>query len=300
MVHESLTDGEERRCLENLLEDPRVGMVGINWRTFGSSGHTIQTADPVIYRFIDHATNASPVINGHLKSIVKIACATKIGPHISRLQNGFRQINVLGEDLVDYIAVDDGKIIEANSSGITRLVTEGPLRVHHYVIKSEWEYFEKKRKRGSAMRGIHVDKGVNYFKNHDFKDEKYIFPEEKINRLRLEIDYLRSLLVSTVFGRKVKGTLDLSDAKNMLSGWLVDDRKLSEGLKVNIFVNGVWQSRVACGFYRPDLKKLNISVDGFSGFRYTHPKPLLPGEVLEVKVHANRYIFPGGGSVTII
>ena len=64
LVHESLTDGEERRCLENLLEDPRVGMVGINWRTFGSSGHTIQTADPVIYRFIDHATKASPVING--------------------------------------------------------------------------------------------------------------------------------------------------------------------------------------------------------------------------------------------
>ena len=85
----------------------------------------------------------------------------------------------------------------------------------------------------------------------------------------------------------------------MVRGWLVNENRQSDGIKINIFVNDVWQGRVACGFNRPDLKEKNISATGLSGFRYTHPKPLTAGDVVEVKVHANRYMFPARSRVVI-
>lgn len=38
LVHDSFVDGAEYSELSKLLSDPNVGMVGINWRCFGSSG----------------------------------------------------------------------------------------------------------------------------------------------------------------------------------------------------------------------------------------------------------------------
>jgi hypothetical protein len=295
-----MLDGEEQRCLEQLLRIPQVAMVGINWRTFGSSGHKTQTDEPVIVRFTEYCTTSSKIINNHLKSVTKIACATKITPHISFLCEGYRQVDVQGEDICDYVSIDEGEIIASNNSGVTRSVTEGPLRVNHYVIKSEQEFLEKKTPRGDASAGVRHVRHANYFSSHDFKDAKFIFPAIKINRLRLEIDYLKSLLESTTFVRSINGSVDLSKADSVLTGWVVDDFKSSAGISVNIFVNGVWEARVSCGFYRPDLKRLNISLDGMSGFRYTHPKPLLSGDVVDVKVHASRYPFPGGGRTVII
>jgi glycosyltransferase involved in cell wall biosynthesis len=300
IVHESMLDGEEYRHLENLLTNTQVGMVGINWRTFGSSGQKIQTSEPVVKRFTDYLgiSEQKFVVNQHVKSVTKISHAKEIKVHTSILISPFKQVDVNGKEITEWIFPSREGIIFLENSGITKNVINGPVRINHYVVKSEQEYTEKKRRRGSATRGPTFDRGVEFFKNHDVKGSKFSFSSLKLDRLKQEMDYLQSILNTTVFGRKLRGALDLSNSTNV-SGWLVNDNRQSDGIKINIFVNGVWKGRVCCGFYRQDLKEKKLSITGFSGFRYTHPKPLSSGDVVEVKVHANRFVFPEHSRTTI-
>jgi len=298
LVHESMTDGEEYRCLLGLLMDPKVAMVGMNWRTFGSSGHKLYSSEPVLSRFTKCCGEMELSRNGPLKSISKLAYVTSIGPHVSVTFPGYRSVDGNGANLGGFVMYADAKAVDVQTGSALRYAIDSPLRVNHYVIKSEQEFNEKKRRRGSAMRGIGFDKGEGYFSRHDFTDATFIFPESKIIKLKQEIIRLQSLLEETAFIRRLRGALDLSNSTEV-RGWLVDEHKQSSGLHVNIFVNDVWHAQVSCGFYRSDLKEKNISANGLSGFRFTHPKPLAPGDVVDVKVHANRYVFPGGGRAFI-
>ena len=105
-------------------------------------------------------------------------------------------------------------------------------------------------------------------------------------------------LKNSSFYKTLTGIIDNSN-EHGIQGWLVDEYGNSKNLRINVFVNGIFQGFTFCGFYRPDLKEKNISVDGLSGFRYSHPHPLKLGDVVEVKVHANRYTFPKRDKVTI-
>lgn len=300
LVHESMLDGEELRSLEKLLSDPSVGMVGINWRTFGSSGQKVQTNAPVLERFTQHLSSKKDkfCLNGHLKSITKIAYAKKIKAHISILKEPFKRVDIDGNEITDWVFPSDGKMIRMDSSGITKNVVEGPLRINHYVIKSEQEYTEKKRRRGSATRGAGFDRGEKFFNNHDFKDSQFRISTLKMERLCVEIEHINTLLGSTAINKSLRGVIDNSDA-NGLAGWVVDEQGISINLKLNIYVNGIWVSRVFAQFYRPDLHRSKQSNNGLCGFQYTHPKPLTSGDTVEVKVHANRYVFSARGTVTI-
>jgi glycosyltransferase involved in cell wall biosynthesis len=298
LVHDSMIDGEEYECLLRLFDDPRVVMVGINWRTFGSSGQKKQVAEPVVSRFTKCCGEMELSRNGPLKSISRIPFMISIGPHVGVGFPGYKSVDVNGVNLSGFVMYANGHAIDVEFGSALRVAIDTPLRVNHYVIKSEQEFVEKKRKRGDAMRGIDFDHGMAYFSNHDFNDASLVFPVSKLDRLKLEMEYLHLSLESTTFFRKLRGALDLSNPMD-LRGWLVDENKQSAGLKINIFVNEMWQARVSCGFYRPDLKEKNISKSGLSGFRYTHPKPLSPGDVVEVKVHANRYVFPARSRVVI-
>lgn len=298
LVHESMRDGEESRCLEKLLSEPKVAMVGINWRTFGSSGHKTQLSGPVISRFTKCHGEMKLSINGHLKSISKLPYMRAIEPHVGVSFPGYRSVDATGTELSGFVTRSAGKVIDVEFGGLLGFAIDAPLRIHHYMIKSEEEYTNKKRKRGNSLRGIDHDLGADYFKHHDFSDDVFIFPEYKLNRLNLEIEYIEILLNSTMFSRKLFGSLDICNSTG-LAGWLVDENKQSNGLGLNIFVNGVWRDRIRCGFYRSGLKEKGISINGLSGFRYTHPQPLLPGDAVEVKVHANRYVFPARSRVVI-
>ncbi|MDH4481614.1 MAG: glycosyltransferase family 2 protein [Rhodoferax sp.] len=300
LIHESMSDGEEYRHLEKLLNDSSVGMVGINWRTFGSSGHTLQEQRPVIERFTDCAdNNGSNPINGFLKSIHKIKYGVSINPHSAQVACGYKCVDCTGSEITNFVLLKDQKFIPVRHSGRTSTVVAGPLRINHYVIKSKQEFLEKKRRRGSAMKGVNFDRGEAFFAKHDFKSEKFNFPKLKLERLATEMGYLQTLLASSVLDKKLYGSLDISNSIEV-KGWLVDKNKNSNDLYINIFVNDVWQERVPCGYFRSDLKEKNISATGISGFYYTHPKTLTPGDVVVVKVHANRYIFPRGGQSVVV
>ena len=53
VTHESMEDGAEIKHLTILFNDESVGMVGINWRTFGSSGHKNTSNDLIIERLLE-------------------------------------------------------------------------------------------------------------------------------------------------------------------------------------------------------------------------------------------------------
>lgn len=291
LTHDSMEEGAEYNCLKNLLEDDEVGMVGINWRCFGSSNLKTQDDRPVVERFTKCLADKYNSKNGYLKSASKLSLSKYIGPHKADFFSDYRRINPKGDDLVNFIKISPDKIESVDNSGITAKTCISPLRVNHYVIKSKQEYTEKKRKRGDGMLGIVHDRGEVYFNQHDFNDEIFNFPRIKIDKLKQKMIGIQKQLEHSLFTQEIKGSLDINN-NDGLQGWLVNENRNSTGLKVNVFVNGIYQGYSKCGFFRPDLKEKNISTDGMSGFRYTHPAPLKPGDVVEVKVHANRYQFP--------
>jgi glycosyltransferase involved in cell wall biosynthesis len=290
LTHESMENGAEYEHLRNLFKCPEVGMVGINWRCFGSSDLEKQDSRPVLERFTWCLEDSENSKNGHLKSASRIKFTRTIGPHKSDFLEPLKRISPSMELLKDFIKFESGNIIPVENSGITAFVCRNPLRVNHYVIKSKQEFIEKKNKRGDVMAGVNHEKGMVYFDRHDFKDCEFYFPKNKIEELKLNISKVEHLLESSKFVKTLRGVLDINNSEGV-QGWLVDEIGSSKGIKVNIFLNGIYQGSSLCGFYRPDLYEKKISGDGLSGFRWTHPKPLLNGDVVEVFVHANRFKF---------
>lgn len=300
VVHESMIDGIEYQYLYSLLKNPDVGMVGINWRIFGSSGLENQDPRPVTERFNLVASDNLRIFNSnhHIKTISKIKYVKKIfAHHVDSF--GLIYSNARGNEIDDFVFFKDGKLLpQIHFSAMTKSIITSPIRINHYVIKSKQEFLEKKEKRGDAMLGPSHERGMKYFDAHDFKDGEFYIPTEKIQRLKERIKGLWESVHESSYGRTLRGFIDINN-EQMVRGWLCDQKGSSQNLKVNIFVNSVYQGSVECGFYRPDLKEKGISKDGFSGFGYTHPMPLKSGDKVEIFVHANNYKFPQNASVEI-
>lgn len=296
LTHDSMIDGAEYEYMCALVNDESIGMVGINWRCFGSSGLVDFDNRPVIERFNMAASDEKMSPNQFLKSISKIPYVKNINPH-SAFCPSKKYIKVDGEEVKDFILNKDGEFVNVPHSGRTNSVTISPLRVNHYVVKSKAEFLQK-RARGDAMRGVDFDRGEFYFNYHDFKDVKISFPESKINSLKKRMYYIYSSLDFSIFYKKIKGVID-DNNRDLIRGWLVDESKSSKNLSIVIFVNGYFQDRVFCGFYRNDLKEKNISRNGLSEFRFTHSKTLVSGDIVEVTVFGNNYVFPDKACVVI-
>ncbi len=297
LIHESMVDGAEYLHLSNLLQNPNVGAISINWRCFGSSALESQDERPVLERFTWHLKDSLNSKNGHLKSISKTKYIMNVGPHICNIYD-LDQLDCCGDKLTGYISLSSGFPESVEKSGIISNVPKSQLRINHYVIKSKQEFFGKKEKRGDVMRGPSFVRGLAYFEVHDFKDEEFYIPTEKIQRLKESIKGLWQSVQESSYGRNLRGSIYINN-QQMVRGWLSDQKGSSQNLKVNIFVNSVYQGSAECGFYRHDLKEKSISKDGFSEFRYTHPMPLKSGDKVEIFVHANNYKFPQNASVEI-
>lgn len=287
-THESMEDGAEARLLQELFLDKSVGVVCINWRTFGSSSDNM-VSEPVVCRFNYHASDEQDNPNRALKSIARISLLAHVDVHVPLLSTNFDYMDSEGFVINDFLIKTKSDLQKCSSRRAN--TCKSPLRLNHYVIKSEQE-FMKKRTRGCAMSGASFDRGMSFFYGHDFKDDFFKFPIDKIERLKLRMDKLGSEISTSHFNRLLRGAVDSSNHVD-ISGWCIDTLDgLSDSIKINIFVNGIYQGSTHCGFYRPDLLEKGISKTGMSGFRWTHAKPLNAGDVVEVKVHANRFKFP--------
>jgi len=304
LIHESMIDGAEYKLLHDLFDDPKIAMVGINWRTFGSSGHKKKDPGLVLERFRDYfrnfknKKNTGTYTHNFIKSMSRIKYTKSINIHHGLFVAEEILVNPLGTPVTEFLTIQDGIFKAAKISGMVKDVCEGPLRINHYVIKS-WEEFVTKKKRGRANTSDRISD--SFFKQRDllFNGAQFKFNEKKIERLKAKIQELSNAIDSTSFNQSLSGFIDVNN-KDKISGWLANDKGESKDLKVNIFVNSVYQGFAKVGFFRPDLKEKKISIDGFSGFRWTHPQTLKNGDKVEIYVHANKYRFPKNACIEIV
>ena len=97
ITHESMNNGDEAKLLKQLLSQKNVGMIGINWRTFGSSGHEFYNDKPVVERFTECSGGLESSTNSFLKSATRISLSQYTGPHKSDVWPEFSRINTQGE-----------------------------------------------------------------------------------------------------------------------------------------------------------------------------------------------------------
>lgn len=290
ICHESFQDGDEARHLKLILNRHDVGAVGITWRVFGSSGHELQDDRLVVERFTKYASNNKPQ-SRLIKSASKIGFIKNISAHYVQLHDSLIYVDPSGKKIDDFIRYDNKKLESASVSGLRKAACTSPLMINHYVIKSRQEFIEKKRKRGDAMLGVSHERSMQFFENHDDNDREFNIPKTKISNLKNHINAIvNDIATQTPFFRSLRGYIDTS-TENKIAGWLVDTKGSSEGLKVNIFLNGTYQGSAHVGFFRPDLQEKGVSLNGKSGFQWTHPSPLKKGDVVEVRVNANKFMF---------
>ena len=298
LVHESQRHGEECRELERLVASGDVGSVSVNWKCFGSSGLEEARSEPVLQRFTRCGTAPGASADCHTKSLVRVDHVKAPYCHSSTLVSAWKYVDATGDVIEDFVGSPDGSGESDPRGGRTRSIHQGPLRVHHYAVKSR-EEFSRKRLRGSATRGANFDKGEAYFGRYDINDVAHEFQAGKLARLAREMSALKQRLAEhTVLDRPLVGAIDHFDA-NAVCGWVTDRNGKASGLAVNIFVNGVHAGRARVGFYRPDLRRSGKSVDGYCGFRWLHPAPLKEGDHVTASLHANASVLVGGSDLVV-
>ncbi|MBN8413729.1 MULTISPECIES: glycosyltransferase family 2 protein [Halomonas] len=298
LVHESQRHGEERRLLEELVASGDVGSISVNWRCFGSGGHESKSPEPVLKRFTHCSDSPDFAADRHVKSMIKVNHVQQAGIHTSLLISDLRYIDCAGEDVLDFSDRPDIGGKPDPRSGKTDSIRQGPLRVHHYVVKSKEEYLLKCQ-RGTATRAGTPSRGDKYFNYHDVNGAKFLFEPGKLSRLEREMSAFKQRLNNeTPFGRSLTGTVGVSNAKSVI-GWITDDTGYAKDLFVNIFVNGAHVARVSADMFRPDLLQSGKSADGYCGFRWTHPCLLGCGDRVTVEPHANMSKLAGCSDVVI-
>lgn len=157
------------------LASPDVGAVAINWRIFGSSNMRFRQPGGVLERF-SMASEATRVVNCHVKSIVKPSLVSSMTAHTAALKPGYRYLTADGQEATFL----DGKA----SSGRTQGVVDTPMKIYHYNIKSQEEFVDTKMTRGRANMGPTHSRDLEYFHKHDMNEERIQFSPELLSRLR--------------------------------------------------------------------------------------------------------------------
>ncbi len=174
-----------REAIEGLHHDPSVGAIGVNWATFGSSGHEGPSEELVIERFSKRAAKGWSE-NYHYKSIVRSSAfsAPSGTPHAFLLRPEWQYVHPTGEALVDH---------EVRGSGLSRDLSWHRLRLNHYVVKSRKEFFDRKGPKGRATV-VGQTKGANYFSAHDRNEVNDPFPAHLVDRVKREIEDIRAVI----------------------------------------------------------------------------------------------------------
>ena len=299
LVHDSYQNGEEYRYLESLLLGSNVGAIGINWRVYGSSGLLNYDSKPVTERFTLHSADYQKSNNCHIKAASKVRLVEGVTAHFAFQNSKYKMYGVDGQELSNFINDTGDQIIRTDKvTGITENILASPLRINHYVIKSKEEFIKKKSMRGCALNGPESSKNISYFDGHDFSDEETILPTKKIEDLNDEINKFLLLLKKGYFYKKLRGCVDISN-QDEIRGWMTDEEGLADGYKLAIFINGVFTSYTTCKYYRQDVLTAGSSTDGYCGFRYQHPKPLIKGDTVKIFIFGNSSKLNGRSNIVI-
>lgn len=246
LVHDPFQKGGEAKLLKKLLQPENVGSVGIYWRCFGSSNLLEKGSDPVVERFTKCADDETRRHNKIIKSITQLDAIKSVHVHFCTLKDGYIKVDAQGNEIKNYVNMVEGQLRPVESfSGKTENLTKSPLRLHHYMVKSEEEYVTKKLNRGDAMfSSDQYQRGMRYFEIHDFGDETVKFSSEQINTLKQSMDALQKKIVSeTNYSKALQGSVTLKDG--WITGKILSEESQCKEIKVNIFVDKVLKKTFA-------------------------------------------------------
>lgn len=165
--------------------EPQIGLVAINWATYGSS-HQVEAADePVIERFSQRATR-DYIHNHHYKSLVRTSANPTVrgSPHLFSIKPGAKTVQTNGAALVNHAK---------RGEGLSAEVVWDHVRLNHFIVKSRQEFFEKKGPKGRATV-VGQTKGEGYFNAHDRNEETDPTPSWLIKATKAELSRLNRLL----------------------------------------------------------------------------------------------------------
>ncbi|TAL44221.1 MAG: glycosyltransferase family 2 protein [Methylovulum sp.] len=270
--------------LESLFSDNHVAAVGLNWRIFGSSGNNQQESGLVIERFLKCARDRRRCQH-RIKSVVRPMLVSNVHVHHCVILNDYKYIN---NDKENITFLNQERQPVRGQTGLTSAVSQGPLRINHYVVKSFQEFTEKKRKRGDVMFDPTREKTNQYFADHDFNDIEFPGASLLADDVYQEMESIKSTLrAKTPFYKKGRGQVNKCNAFYVF-GWAVLEK---EKPKIMIFVNGKLHAEVGAFRLRPDIMKRGISKDGLCGFHHEFIPHLQAGDVIEISVYANPLAF---------
>lgn len=172
---------EIKKTILSLLEKEDTGAIAINWRIMGSAGIKHENSELVLKKF-NMSSKKDRIVNKHFKSIIKPAAVKSMTAHAALLKKDYKYLLSNGSETQF--------INNTPTSGRTVTVTDTPITVHHYVVKSLEEFIKFKQNRGSAIRGEAAVKDINYFNNHDINDEEFKLPTDLLSQLEIVINKL--------------------------------------------------------------------------------------------------------------
>lgn len=250
--------------LKEFHENDSYGAIGVNWKIYGSSNDYFSSGGLVIQRFTKHS-KLDYDNNRHIKTFLKPNYVTRMNIHECELSKG-EYCNSLNE------------LAEFDESRARTLVTHHEnIYINHYVVKSRVEHFIIKRKKGSAAGLASREKGIGYFLSHDINSEVTKFSQDTILDVRSEIKHLKRLLLKeSSFMRLGRGHADVNTSTNLISGWVVAERKVPNFVLIRI---GDDEYKVPVNKDRKDVFKKGLSTHLKCGFLFKSIKPLLNKEV---------------------
>ena len=140
---------------EFMNSHPNAGGLGVNWLTFGSSGHEKKPEGGILRNFL-MCSEKNFASNFHIKTICDpLRVFAWANPHFPVYRRGFHNLDVNGE-------IIDG--------AFTKEVHHETIRVNHYCTRSKEEFIEKVR-RGRADININT-RSMKDFYDSDKNDVK--------------------------------------------------------------------------------------------------------------------------------
>lgn len=182
LTHDFMKESVDYQSLSNLLEVVEVRLLAVSRRCFGSPSPE-QNKRPNIERF--HLCSSYPNQNliQFLKPISIISHLKTIKSHTAFVAEK-KYIELNKDEIRDFILLIENDFRSVTRSERTKITTNALLKVIHYIISSKKEYIDEEVRMVTVSLGGNHKRCTVYFKNHNFKDQTFIFPLEKYEKLK--------------------------------------------------------------------------------------------------------------------
>ncbi|MGD1898126.1 MAG: glycosyltransferase family 92 protein [Phormidesmis sp.] len=156
-----------------------VDAIAINWKMFGSAGHTDITEGLVIEKF---TACAKPDYSKNfiVKTIARVDCVEYVYAHMCKLTEGSRYV------------YPDHEVFAAKG-GPGEHCDHSIVQINHYCTKSRVEWEVKRNKGSGSQKNRAVKRFESHFRGHDTNSEKDLSVLAFAEATRKEMEHLKSI-----------------------------------------------------------------------------------------------------------